>query len=182
MGESKVNNGVNVQALLDARKALTDAPEAAKFNWRASCKWLSGTHSKSTIQGFHGLGEELSQGRALRAAVPMERWPRHRNLHPSNASGGRAHSGLTTPASSDVSQLRPRTFCTAASQNFLEFSCCSCNTSKSRSRSYTPHRAPRSGFIGSRLAVMRTRTCEQSGPVHSRIRRPSGSLQLGLPT
>ncbi|MDP7480847.1 MAG: OsmC family protein [Vicinamibacterales bacterium] len=58
MGESSVNNGVNVQALLDARKALTEAPEAAKFNWRASCKWQHGTHSKSTTQGFHGLGEE----------------------------------------------------------------------------------------------------------------------------
>ena len=31
---------------------------AAKFNWRASCKWQNGTHSRSTIQGFHGLGEE----------------------------------------------------------------------------------------------------------------------------
>jgi uncharacterized OsmC-like protein len=58
MGETNVNNGVNVQALLDARKALTDAPEATKFNWRASCKWRNGTHSTSTIRGFHGLGEE----------------------------------------------------------------------------------------------------------------------------
>ena len=58
MGESKVNNGVNVQALLDAREALKDAPQAAKFNWRASCKWVKGTYSKSTIHGFHGLGEE----------------------------------------------------------------------------------------------------------------------------
>lgn len=53
-----VNNGVNVQALLDAREALRDAPAAAKFNWRASCKWQSGTHSTSSVQGFHGLGEE----------------------------------------------------------------------------------------------------------------------------
>ena len=29
-----VNNGVNVEALLDAREALTAAPEAAKFKWR----------------------------------------------------------------------------------------------------------------------------------------------------
>ena len=58
MAELSVNNGVNVEALLEARKALTAAPEAAKFNWRASCKWQNGTHSKTTIQGFHGLGEE----------------------------------------------------------------------------------------------------------------------------
>ncbi len=58
MAEVSVNNGVNVEALLAARAALTEAPEAAKFKWRASCKWRNGTHSTSTVQGFHGLGEE----------------------------------------------------------------------------------------------------------------------------
>lgn len=53
-----VNNGVNVEALLGAREALTEAPEAAKFKWRATVKWISGTHSRSTIEGFYGLGEE----------------------------------------------------------------------------------------------------------------------------
>jgi len=53
-----VDNGVNVEALLGAREALTKAPEAAKFKWRASVKWVNGTHSKSTIDGFFGLGEE----------------------------------------------------------------------------------------------------------------------------
>ena len=56
--ESQVDNGVNVAALLDARKALTEAPEAAKFQWRATCKWQNGTHSHSTVEGFFGLGEE----------------------------------------------------------------------------------------------------------------------------
>ena len=56
--EKSVDNGVNVQALLDAREALTAAPEAAKFTWRATCKWVNGTHSRSTIKGFFGLGEE----------------------------------------------------------------------------------------------------------------------------
>jgi uncharacterized OsmC-like protein len=58
MAVSSVNNGVNVQALLDAREALRAAPEAAKFTWRASCKWQNGTHSRTTIQEFHGLGAE----------------------------------------------------------------------------------------------------------------------------
>jgi uncharacterized OsmC-like protein len=58
VSERQVENGVNVQALLDARKALTDAPEAAKFQWRASCKWISGTHSRSSIRNFFGLGTE----------------------------------------------------------------------------------------------------------------------------
>jgi organic hydroperoxide reductase OsmC/OhrA len=53
-----VNNGVNVDALLAARAALTEAPQAAKFTWRASCKWNNGTHSNTAVQGFHGLGQE----------------------------------------------------------------------------------------------------------------------------
>ncbi len=58
MATMAVNNGVNVQALLDARQALKGAPEAAKFTWRASCKWQNGTHSDSKVQGFVGLGQE----------------------------------------------------------------------------------------------------------------------------
>lgn len=57
---ASVNNGVNVEALLGAREALTEAPQAAQFNWRATCKWINGTHSQSTVQGFFGLGEEQS--------------------------------------------------------------------------------------------------------------------------
>jgi uncharacterized OsmC-like protein len=53
-----IDNGVNVQALLDAREALSEAPEAAKFTWRAKCEWVKGTHSRSTVEGFFGLGEE----------------------------------------------------------------------------------------------------------------------------
>ncbi len=58
--EKSCDNGVNVEALLGAREALTEAPEAAKFTWRATCKWVNGTHSQSTIKGFFGLGEEQS--------------------------------------------------------------------------------------------------------------------------
>ena len=58
MAEVSVNNGVNVGALLAAREALKAAPQAAKFTWRASCKWQNGTHSRTKLQGFHGLGEE----------------------------------------------------------------------------------------------------------------------------
>ena len=38
MATSKVENGVNVDALLGAREALSKAPQAAKFQWRATCK------------------------------------------------------------------------------------------------------------------------------------------------
>jgi hypothetical protein len=38
-----VDNGVNVAALLGAREALTAAPEAARFQWRARTEWIDGT-------------------------------------------------------------------------------------------------------------------------------------------
>ena len=56
--DSPVDNGVNVQALLGAREALSAAPEAAEFTWRASCSWRNGTHSHSTVDSFTGLGAE----------------------------------------------------------------------------------------------------------------------------
>jgi len=55
-----IDNGVNVQALLEAREALSGAPEAAQFTWRASSKWENGVHSTTSIQNFFGLGEEQS--------------------------------------------------------------------------------------------------------------------------
>jgi len=58
MLESPVDNGVNVEALLGARVALTEAPQAAQFTWRATCEWQNGTHSSSTVDEFFGLGEE----------------------------------------------------------------------------------------------------------------------------
>jgi len=58
MTDVQVDNGVNVEALLGAREALTEAPEAARFAWRAKCKWVNGTHSSSVVEGFFGLGEE----------------------------------------------------------------------------------------------------------------------------
>ena len=56
--DSPVDNGVNVEALLGAREALSATPEAADFTWRASCTWRNGTHSHSTVSGFTGLGAE----------------------------------------------------------------------------------------------------------------------------
>jgi uncharacterized OsmC-like protein len=61
----KVNNGVNGEALLGARAALAEAPEAARFQWRATCDWVKGTHSRSTVAGFFGLGAEQTRGKTF---------------------------------------------------------------------------------------------------------------------
>jgi uncharacterized OsmC-like protein len=58
-----VDNGVNIEALRGARQALTDAPEAAQFRWQATCEWVRGTHSRSTITEFTGLGQSHTHRR-----------------------------------------------------------------------------------------------------------------------
>jgi len=58
-----VNNGVNVEALLGAREALTAAPQAAQFVWRVASEWQNGTHTRSSVEKFFGLGEEQSHVR-----------------------------------------------------------------------------------------------------------------------
>ena len=60
-----VNNGVDVEALLGAREALEAAPEAAQFKWRSTCEWVNGTHSRSTVNRFFGLGQENDRGKTF---------------------------------------------------------------------------------------------------------------------
>jgi uncharacterized OsmC-like protein len=62
---AKVNNGVNVEALLGAREQLEQMPVAAQFKFRASCEWLKGTHSRSMIKNFYGLGTEQSREKSF---------------------------------------------------------------------------------------------------------------------
>lgn len=61
----RADNGVNVQALLEARAALTEAPEGARFKWRATSQWINGTHSRSTVEGYYGLGAEQRHRRSF---------------------------------------------------------------------------------------------------------------------
>jgi uncharacterized OsmC-like protein len=58
--EPVADNGVNVEHLLGARTALSDAPEAAEFTWRASTEWVRGTRTETTVDDYSGLGETHS--------------------------------------------------------------------------------------------------------------------------
>lgn len=53
-----VDNGVNVQALLDAREVLKGAPEAAQFTWKASSTWENGVHTTVRVRDYFGLGQD----------------------------------------------------------------------------------------------------------------------------
>lgn len=58
-------NGVDIQGIFGVLDALKAAPEAAAFQFRASNEWVSGTHSRSTIDGFFGVGEERRHERTF---------------------------------------------------------------------------------------------------------------------
>jgi uncharacterized OsmC-like protein len=51
-------NGVNVPVLFATLDAVKGQPELAKFQFRATNRWKSGTHSQTTISGFYGAGQE----------------------------------------------------------------------------------------------------------------------------
>ncbi|MET0524533.1 MAG: OsmC family protein [Nocardioides sp.] len=60
MTTTTADNGVNVEALLGAREAITENPELGQFTWRATNTWLKGTHSRGEVEGFYGLSDEQS--------------------------------------------------------------------------------------------------------------------------
>lgn len=61
-----VNNGVNTEALIGARGAFAEMPEAAAFTFRSTCDWVEGTYSSNTISGYFGLGQEHERKRTYR--------------------------------------------------------------------------------------------------------------------
>lgn len=62
-------NGVNVPVLFATLDAVNGQKELAKFKFRASNRWVAGTHSVSTIQGFYGAGQEHRRDKAFRFAA-----------------------------------------------------------------------------------------------------------------
>ena len=60
-----VRNGVDTAALFATLDAVKAAPSAARFQFRAENEWLTGTHNRSTIHGFFGVGEERTHERAF---------------------------------------------------------------------------------------------------------------------
>ncbi len=51
-------NGVDGPTLFATLDVVKGAPEAAQFQFRATNRWISGTHSRTTIDDFFGVGEE----------------------------------------------------------------------------------------------------------------------------
>lgn len=51
-------NGVNVDQLVSTVSAIQENPDLARFQFRAHNEWLAGGHSRTSIKGFYGAGQE----------------------------------------------------------------------------------------------------------------------------
>ena len=51
-------NGVDTATLFATLNAVKEMPAAAQFQFRAHNQWVSGTHNRSTISDYFGVGEE----------------------------------------------------------------------------------------------------------------------------
>jgi uncharacterized OsmC-like protein len=58
--ENPVRNGVDTATLFATIDAVKGNAEIAKFRFRATNTWVSGTHSRSTIDGFYGAMQEMN--------------------------------------------------------------------------------------------------------------------------
>ena len=58
--ENPIRNGVDTATLFATLDAVKGDPEIAKFQFRATNRWVSGTHNQSTIHGFHGAKQEMA--------------------------------------------------------------------------------------------------------------------------
>lgn len=67
--DSGVRNGVDTTTLFATLDAVKQSPEAARFQFRASNRWMSGTHSQGTMHGFFGVGEERTHVQPFTAEV-----------------------------------------------------------------------------------------------------------------
>lgn len=58
MQVNHVVNGVDLDRLTGTIDAVTAQPALAQFEFRAHNQWVDGGHTRTTIQGFYGVGQE----------------------------------------------------------------------------------------------------------------------------
>jgi uncharacterized OsmC-like protein len=57
--DNPIRNGVDTAGLFATLGAVKANNDIAKFQFRATNRWVSGTHNRSTIHGFYGAGQEM---------------------------------------------------------------------------------------------------------------------------
>lgn len=65
VAERQTINGVNVDEYFATLDAVNSDAEIAKFNFRASNKWVSGGNNRTTVKNFYGACQEVSRDRSF---------------------------------------------------------------------------------------------------------------------
>ncbi len=63
--ENPTRNGVDTATLFATIDAVKGNNDIAKFQFRATNKWINGTHNQSTIHGFFGAMQEMEHQQAF---------------------------------------------------------------------------------------------------------------------
>ena len=58
--ENPIRNGVDTATLFATIDAVRGDNQIADFQFRATNRWVSGTHNRSTLHGFYGAGQEMT--------------------------------------------------------------------------------------------------------------------------
>ena len=61
INKQKIVNGINVDELFATVDAIRVEPEIAKFDFRASNKWVNGGNNQTTVNGYYGACQEFSR-------------------------------------------------------------------------------------------------------------------------
>jgi uncharacterized OsmC-like protein len=56
--KAKLINGINTEQLFSTIDIIKENPDIAKFKFRATNKWIHGTHCRGTIKDFYGALKE----------------------------------------------------------------------------------------------------------------------------
>ena len=60
MTDNNMRNGVDTATLFATLDAVRQNPEIGTFQFRATNRWISGTHNRSTLHGFYGAMQEMT--------------------------------------------------------------------------------------------------------------------------
>jgi uncharacterized OsmC-like protein len=61
-----IRNGVDTAKMFATLDLITDQPELAMFEFRATNRWIDGAHNRSTIKSFYAAGaEDTTRGQAF---------------------------------------------------------------------------------------------------------------------
>ena len=168
-------------------------PELAKFQFRATNRWITGTHSQSTIDGFFGAGQEMTAradvhlrrrppggaGRrattARRRRVPAarpgllpDRWPGKHRRRPRRQPRPRSPRPSKATSTCSASSGCPTRSATATSRS----------RSPSTSRATTPRSSPASSSSRAAFGCLR-RADQRRASVHRRRHRLTATTATG---